>query len=145
MTVIKLSTISPKLNLIRYYISRSGFFMTHICPPYPSESVIPVDIEFVAYIDSFYGTNYPIYPMMHQETKQPLNTYDIVRAIHTYIERIEKGDLEYAHYSWGDGDSLDRERVRDILLEEYNYKYVPETDLTGNINIADMSWVKQYA
>ena len=63
-----------------------------------------------------------------------------MRAIHTYIERIEKGDLEYVHYSWGDGDSLDRERVRDILLDEYNYVYVPETD-----NIADMSWVKQYA
>jgi hypothetical protein len=28
--------------------------------------------------------------------------------------------------TWGDGDSLDRERVRDILLEEYNYKYVGE-------------------
>ena len=26
----------------------------------------------------------------------------------------------------GDGDSLDRERVRDILLEEYNYKHVGE-------------------
>ena len=117
----------------------SVFFMTFIAPP-NSEQVIPVDIEFVAYIDSFYGTNDPIYPMMHQETKQPLNTYDIVRAIHTYIERIEKGDLEYAHYSWGDGDSLDRERVRDILLDEYNYVYVPETD-----NIADMSWVNAYA
>ena len=112
----------------------SGFFMT-----------IPIDTEFVNYVDSFYGTNDPLYPMMCRETKQPLNVYDIVCAIHTYIERIEKGDLEYAHYSWGDGDSLDRERVRDNLLEEYNYKYVPETDLTGNINIADMSWVKQYA
>ena len=39
---------------------------------------------------------------------------------------IEKGDLEYTHYSWGGGDSLDRERVRDILLEDYNYKYVGE-------------------
>ena len=114
---------------------RSGFFMTSI----------PIDTEFVNYVDSFYGTNDPLYPLMNQETKQPLNVYDIVCAIHTYIERIEKGDLEYAHYSWGDGDSLDRERVRDILLEEYNYTYVPETDLTGNINIADMSWVKQYA
>ena len=28
--------------------------------------------------------------------------------------------------TWGDGDSLDRERVRDILLEEYNYKFVGE-------------------
>ena len=26
----------------------------------------------------------------------------------------------------GDGDSLDRERVRDILLDEYNYKFVEE-------------------
>ena len=96
--------------------------------------------EFVDYVWSFYGehddTLYPIFGL----TKK-----DIVDAYNIYIERIEKGDLEYAHYSWGDGDSLDRERVRDILLEEYNYKYVPETDLTGNINIADMSWVKQYA
>ena len=96
--------------------------------------------EFVSYVDSFYGTNDPLYPLMSAETKQPLCIYDIVRAIHTYIERIEKGDLEYVHYSWGDGDSLDRERVRDILLDEYNYVYVPETD-----NIADMSWVNAYA
>ena len=91
---------------------------------------IPIDTEFVNYVDSFYGTNDPLYPLMSAETKQPLCIYDIVRAIHTYIERIEKGDLEYAHYSWGDGDSLDRERVRDILLDEYNYVYVPETDNT---------------
>ena len=107
----------------------SGFFMT-----------IPIDTEFVNYVDSFYGTNDPLYPMMCRETKQPLNVYDIVCAIHTYIERIEKGDLEYAHYSWGDGDSLDRERVRDILLEEYNYKYVPDS-----FNMSDMKWVSQYA
>ena len=119
--------------------------MTHICPPYPPESVIPVDIEFVAYIDSFYGTNDPIYPMMCRETKQPLNTHDIVCAIHTYIERIEKGDLEYAHYSWGDGDSLDRERVRDILLEEYNYKYVPNQSQLSGKQYANMKWVSQYA
>ena len=31
----------------------------------------------------------------------------------------------------GDGDSLDRERVRDILLEEYNYKFVNESLSTG--------------
>ena len=39
-------------------------------------------------------------------------------------DKAEKGGLSY--YSWGDGDSLDRERVRDILLEEYNYKLVGE-------------------
>ena len=82
--------------------------------------------EFINYVDSFYGQNDPIYPMVCVETGQPLNKYDIARATHTYIERIEKGDLEYTHYAWGDGDSLDRERVRDILLEDYNYKYVGE-------------------
>ena len=29
--------------------------------------------------------------------------------------------------TWGDGDSLDRERVRDILLDDYNYKFVNES------------------
>ena len=82
--------------------------------------------EFIDYVDSFYGTNDPLYPMMCRETKQPLNKHDILSATCTYIERIEKGDLEYVHYSWGGGDSLDRERVRDILLEDYNYKYVGE-------------------
>ena len=82
--------------------------------------------EFIDYVDSFYGTNDPLYPMMSQETKQPLTKFDIKRATKNYIERIEKGDLEYVHYTWGGGDSLDRERVRDILLEDYNYKYVGE-------------------
>ncbi len=59
--------------------------------------------EFVNYVDSFYGQNDPLYPMMSRETKQPLTKFDM-----------------------GDGDSLDRERVRDILLEEYNYKFVGE-------------------
>ena len=27
--------------------------------------------EFVDYVDSFYGTNDPLYPMMSRETKQP--------------------------------------------------------------------------
>ena len=52
-----------------------------------------------------------LYPI-HGLTKK-----DIVDAFNIYIERIEKGDLEYVHYEWGDGDSVDRERVRDIILE----------------------------
>ena len=79
--------------------------------------------EFIDYVDSFYGTNDPLYPMMCRETKQPLNKFDIARAVHTYIERIEKGDLEYVHYEWGDGDSLDRERVRDIILEQPQFSW----------------------
>ena len=83
--------------------------------------------NFVSYVDSFYGQNDPLYPMMSRETKQPLTKFDILRATENYLamcDKAEKGGL--SHYSWGDGDSLDRERVRDILLEEYNYKFVGE-------------------
>ena len=80
--------------------------------------------DFVKYVDSFYGVNDPLYPMINQETKQPLNTVDILSATHNYLEMCNASELPYC--TWGDGDSLDRERVRDILLEEYNYKFVGE-------------------
>jgi len=80
--------------------------------------------QFIDYVDSFYGTNDPIYPMMSQETKQPLTKFDIGRATQNYLEMCLDETNDF--YTWGDGDSLDRERVRDILLEEYNYKFVGE-------------------
>ena len=80
--------------------------------------------DFVNYVDSFYGQNDPLYPMMSQETKQPLTKYDIYRATENYFNRIT--ELDDDRYTWGDGDSIDRERVRDILLEDYNYKFVGE-------------------
>ena len=89
--------------------------------------------NFVDYVDSFYGQNDPLYPMMSRETKQPLTKYDILRATENYLslcayyEQQDKNwTSDYKVMVWGDGDSLDRERVRDILLEEYNYKYVGE-------------------
>ena len=80
--------------------------------------------EFIDYVDSFYGTTDPIYPMMSRETKQPLNKMDIERATQNYLALCL--DEKNKFCIWGDGDSLDRERVRDILLEEYNYKFVGE-------------------
>ena len=68
--------------------------------------------EFIDYVWSFYGehddTLYPI---------QGLTKKDIYDGCVIYLDRIEKGDIEYSHYSWGDGDSVDREHVRDIILE----------------------------
>ena len=73
--------------------------------------------EFVDYVWSFYGE--------HDDTLYPihgLKKKDIYDAFFIYQERIERGDKDevygYAHYSWGYGDSLDRERVRDIILEQ---------------------------
>ena len=85
--------------------------------------------EFVNYVDSFYGQNDPLYPMMSQETKQPLTKFDIYRATEYYLAQCS--DDRVTNCVWGDGDSLDRERVRDILLEEYNYKFVSESLSTG--------------
>ena len=65
-------------------------------------------------IDNLYHNYYPI---------KGLTIEDIFHAIEIYIERIEKGDLEYVHYSWGEGDSLDRERVRDIILEQPQFSW----------------------
>ena len=67
--------------------------------------------EFVDYVWSFYGNEDPLY------TIKVLEKEHILDAFYIYEDRILKGDLEYAHYSWGGGDSLDRERVRDIILE----------------------------
>ena len=80
--------------------------------------------NFVNYVDSFYGVNDPLYPMMSRETGQPLSKVDILGATENYLSRCS--DESNKLCTWGDGDSLDRERVRDILLEEYNYKFVGE-------------------
>ena len=80
--------------------------------------------NFVDYVDSFYGVNDPLYPMMSRETKQPLNKHDILCATENYLSMCSDDSNERC--TWGDGDSLDRERVRDILLDDYNYKFVGE-------------------
>ena len=80
--------------------------------------------NFANYVDSFYGVNDPLYPMMNVETKQPLSKVDILGATENYLSRCSDEINKFC--TWGDGDSLDRERVRDILLEEYNYKFVGE-------------------
>jgi len=73
--------------------------------------------EFADYVWSFYSPNSDLYPI------KSLTIEDVFHAIEIYIERIEKGDLEYVHYSWGEGDSLDRERVRDIILEQPQFTW----------------------
>ena len=80
--------------------------------------------DFVKYVDSFYGVVDPLYPMINKETGQPLNTVDIYSATQFYLAQCS--DERVTNCTWGDGDSLDRERVRDILLDEYNYKFIGE-------------------
>ena len=75
--------------------------------------------EFVDYVDSFYGTNDPLYPLY--KDGEPLTKEHIRHATIVYLDRCNNDDFELC--TWGDGDSLDRERVRDILTEKFGYEY----------------------
>ena len=75
--------------------------------------------DFVEYVDSFYGVNDPLYPLV--KDGQPLSRVDIYGAVYEYLQLCT--DESETLYTWGDGDSLDRERVRDILLNQFNYTH----------------------
>jgi len=65
----------------------------------------PVIREFVSYCESFYGPA-GIYPL-------GCNRADIESAILTYVQTL----ASYGQGAWGYGDSIDRERVADILCK----------------------------
>jgi len=75
--------------------------------------------NFVEYVDSFYGVNDPLYPLV--KDGKPLSKLDIYGATERYLSLCADPKAELC--TWGDGDSLDRERVRDILLDEYGYSH----------------------
>ena len=73
------------------------------------------DIHFVDYVWSFYGTDDPVYPITGL-TKGMI-------VVGTYIYRQYCLDDSKPEMQWGDGDSLDREHVRDIILDIFNLKW----------------------
>ena len=78
--------------------------------------------DFVDYVDMFYGTSDgddTLYPLYLKGKR--LNKTDIRHAIIVYLDRCNNDDFTLC--TWGDGDSLDRERVRDILVEKFGYDY----------------------
>ena len=78
--------------------------------------------NFVEYVDSFYGVNDPLYPLV--KDGQTLSKVDILGATEKHLGNCSDPKQEYV--TWGDGDSLDRERVRDILLDEFGYTHKEE-------------------
>ena len=71
--------------------------------------------NFVDYVWSFDGNEDPLYPI------EGLTKKHIFDAIFIYRDKLVKAETEgNDRYTWGDGDSLDRERVRDIILDEFN-------------------------
>ena len=75
-----------------------------------------IDIEksnFISYVDSFYNVKSGIYPIKGLTLKM------ISAAVDKYYQDRWDGNWT----TWGGGDSLDRERVRDIILEDNNLEW----------------------
>ena len=79
--------------------------------------------DFMEYVWSFYGEhNDTLYPI------KGLTKQDILDALNVYQKRINVAESNNGRwfnvtYSWGGGDSLDRERVRDIILESPQFSW----------------------
>jgi len=86
----------------------------------------PALVAFRYYVLSFYGHD-GIYPLAKYEDGEivPLTVADVEMAIMHYIKQCSNNVVE-----WGDGDSIDRERVR-VILEYRGFfeeSHIPEID-----------------
>ena len=73
-----------------------------------TKTIVDTLCDFIAYVDSFYNEKDRVYPIKGMTNSM------VIKGVQTYITQIgESESLE-----WGDGDSLDRERVRDIILAD---------------------------
>jgi hypothetical protein len=63
-------------------------------------------LSFVDYVYEFYNEDTGFYKI------QGLTLLIVVEAIKAYLRSLDE------NVTWGGGDSIDRERVRDIILKE---------------------------
>jgi len=71
--------------------------------------------EFIDYVWAFYNPQSELYPI------KGLTKKDILEASWLYLQMCAYPSQP--EYSWGDGDSLDRENVRDILLKSPQFTF----------------------
>ena len=85
--------------------------------------------QFINYVLDFYGQG-GIYPLADPIINNKfVERDDVLKAFEKYktlldasIQLQKELNIEN-RYTWGDGDSLDRERVRDILLQNFNFTW----------------------
>ena len=78
-----------------------------------TETIVNTLCDFISYVDSFYNEKSGIYPIKGMTNSM------VIKGVQTYITQIgESESLE-----WGDGDSVDRERVRDIILADNDVQW----------------------
>ena len=78
-------------------------------------------IDFTDYVYSFYGAFDAVYPMRCKITGLKLTKDDVREAIKLYINVLS---LHATNWTWGDGDSIDRERIRQILEKCFTFQEV---------------------
>ena len=85
--------------------------------------------QFINYVLDFYGQS-GIYPLANPiinnkfvERDDVLRAFEKYKALLNASIQLQKELQIENRYTWGDGDSLDRERVRDILLQNYNFQW----------------------
>ena len=78
------------------------------------ETITDTLVDFLAYVDSFYNEKNGIYPIKGMTNSM------VIKGVQTYITQIGDSDS----LEWGGGDSLDRERVRDIILADNDVEWV---------------------
>ena len=78
--------------------------------------------EFINYVYSFYGANDRLYDLTYDG--KLVTKEDIFAAFRIYQSRLFNAYFsDNLRYSCGGGDSLDRERVRDIILESPQFTW----------------------
>ena len=83
--------------------------------------------EFFDYVLSFYGKG-GLYDF-------GAKLDDVITATQIYINKIVTNKNKF--YTWGYGDSLDRERVRDILLDEDIFGYEWKTNAKLHLDLTN--------
>ena len=79
-----------------------------------TNTIVNTLCDFIAYVDEFYNAETGLYPIKGMTNSMVIN------GVKTYITRIGGSES----LEWGGGDSLDRERVRDIILEDNDVEWV---------------------
>lgn len=79
-----------------------------------TETIVDTLCDFIAYVDSFYNAETGLYPIKGMTNSM------VIKGVQTYITQIGQAES----LEWGGGDSLDRERVRDIILENNDVVWV---------------------
>ena len=69
--------------------------------------------EFLDYVMSFYGDADAVYPI------DGLTREEVALATLNYLDQVAASN---GMITWGDGDSLDRERVREFIISRRSTK-----------------------